>query len=45
MAKITVKPTARLKKKPVKAGSSNNKHGGFPTSKLILITKDLKEKK
>ena len=45
MAKIAVKPTARLKKKPVKAGSSNNKHGGFPTSKLILITKDLKETK
>lgn len=45
MAKITMKPTARVKKKPVKAGSSNNKHGGFPTSKLILITKELKEKK
>lgn len=45
MAKITVKPTAKLKKKPVKAGSSNNKRGGFPTSKLILIMKDMKEKK
>lgn len=45
MAKITVKPTAKLKKKPVKAGSSNNKHGGFPTSKLILIMKDMKDKK
>jgi hypothetical protein len=45
MAKIIVKPTARVKKKPVKAGSSNNKHGGFPTSKLILITKELKDKK
>lgn len=45
MAKITMKPTARVRKKPVKAGSSNNKHGGFPTSKLILITKELKEKK
>lgn len=40
-----MKPTVRVKKKPVKAGSSNNKHGGFPTSKLILITKELKEKK
>lgn len=40
-----MKPTARVKKKPVKAGSSNNKHCGFPTSKLILITKELKEKK
>jgi hypothetical protein len=44
MAKITMKPTARVKKKPVKAGSSNNKHGGYPTSKLVLITKKVKNK-
>lgn len=39
MAKVTVK------KKPVKAGSSNKKHGGFPTQKLMLIVKDIKDKK
>lgn len=42
MAKVSIKPTK--KKEPVKAGSSNNKHGGYPTSKLILITKKIKNK-
>lgn len=42
MAKISIKkPT---KKKPVKAGSSFKGGTGYPTAKLILITKDLKNK-
>lgn len=36
---------AKVKKKPVKAGSSNKKHGGFPTAKLILIMKEIKDNK
>lgn len=43
MAKVTVKTPP--KKKPVKAGSTNKNHGGFPTAKLILIVKDSKNKK
>lgn len=34
-AKATIK--AKVKKKPVKAGSTDKTHGGFPTQKAILI--------
>lgn len=43
MAKVTVKTLPN--KKPVKAGSTNKNHGGFPTAKLILIVKEPKNKK
>ena len=33
----TAKTKARVKKKPVKAGSTEMAHGGFPTNKAMLI--------
>lgn len=43
MAKASVKTKTKVKKKPVKAGSSHA-HGGLPTAKVIAITKKIKSK-
>jgi hypothetical protein len=43
MAKASVKTKAKMKKKPVKAGSSYKGHGGLPTAKLVAIMKKAKE--
>jgi hypothetical protein len=43
MAKASVKTKAKMKKKPVKAGSSYKAHGGLPTAKLVAIMKKAKE--
>ena len=37
-----VKTKVKVKKKPVKAGSTPRPHGGFPTKKVIKITAKLK---
>lgn len=36
------KTKASVKKKPIKAGSTNRQHGGLPTQKVILITSKIK---
>lgn len=43
MSKATVKTKAKVKKKPVKAGSSFKGNVGLPTSKVIAIVKKIKE--
>ena len=43
MAKVSVKTKAKVKNKPVKAGSSYKGHGGLPTAKVIAIMKKSKE--
>lgn len=45
MVKVKGKVKASTRKKPVKAGSTPRPHGGFPTQKVILITKKLKSQK
>ena len=42
MAQAKVKTKVKVKKKPVKAGSTSRPHGGFPTKKVIKITAKLK---
>ena len=41
MAKASVKTKTKMKKKPVKAGSSHA-HGGLPTAKVVAIMKKIK---
>lgn len=43
MAKAVVKTSAKVKRKPVKAGSSYKGHGGLPTAKVVAIVKKLNE--
>lgn len=43
MAKATVKTKAKVKKKPVKAGSSMRKNvGGIANAKVVAIVKEIK---
>lgn len=44
MAKGKGKVKAKVKKKPVKAGSTDKSHGGAPTSKLVKIVTKIKNK-
>lgn len=37
MAKATASVKAKVKKKPVKAGSTPRPHGGIPTDKIVEI--------
>lgn len=36
------KTKTKVKKSPVKAGSTHKEHGGLPTQKVILITSKIK---
>lgn len=40
--KVKGKVKVSVKKRPVKAGSTPQPHGGFPTQKVIQITTKLK---
>lgn len=33
----SAKVSTKVKKKPIKAGSTQRPHGGFPTNKAVLI--------
>lgn len=45
MAKAKAKVKTSVKRKPVKAGSKNQSHGGLPTKKVVLITSKIKRGK
>ena len=40
----TSKVSTKVKKKPIKAGSTRRKHGGFPTQKVITISTKIRKK-
>ena len=43
MAKAKIK--SNVKRKPVKAGSTDKTHGGFPTAKVVKIVTKIKNSK
>jgi hypothetical protein len=43
MAKVKVKSS--VKRNPVKAGSTDKTHGGFPTAKVVKIVTKIKNSK
>lgn len=45
MAKAKGKIKSSVKKKPVKAGSTDKTHGGFPTAKVVKIVTKIKNSK
>ena len=45
MAKVKAKIVGKVKRSPVKAGSTPRPHGGFPTQAVIRFNAMIREKK